>query len=77
MSVYMSGPASGTRKHVHWELIGWLWFAIGGSHVSDRRPRPLMPVNKRWDEQQERGDIILIKDYKAHTFKKRTMCADN
>jgi len=22
------------------ELIGWLWFAIGGSHVSDRLPRP-------------------------------------
>jgi len=21
-------------------LIEWLWFAIGGSHVSDRLPRP-------------------------------------
>jgi len=26
---------------IHVELlIGWLWFAIGGSHVSDRLPRP-------------------------------------
>jgi len=37
-------------------------------------PAPLMPVNalseKRRDEQQERGDVILIKDYKAHKFKK-------
>jgi len=24
----------------HKVLIGWLWFAIGGSHVSDRLPRP-------------------------------------
>jgi len=22
------------------ELIGWLWLAIGGSHVSDRLSRP-------------------------------------
>jgi len=21
---------------VHWELIGWLWFAIGQSYMSDR-----------------------------------------
>jgi len=20
---------------VHWKLIGWLWFSIGGSHMSD------------------------------------------
>jgi len=25
---------------VHGELIGWLWFAIGGSHVSNGLPRP-------------------------------------
>jgi len=25
---------------VHQELIGWLWFAVGGSHVSDRLSRP-------------------------------------
>jgi len=23
-----------------WGIIGWLWFAIGGSHVSDRLSHP-------------------------------------
>jgi len=39
---YLTETASGTRRKrrwqnfVHGELIGWLWFAIGRSHVSDR-----------------------------------------
>jgi len=39
------------------ELIGWLWFAIGGSHVSDRLPRP---HHQRRDA--EGGEVILIQD---------------
>jgi len=27
---------SNKKKNLHRELIGWLWFAIGRSHVSDR-----------------------------------------
>jgi len=27
-------------EFVQGELIGWLWIAIGGSHVSDRLPHP-------------------------------------
>jgi len=43
--VYTNETASRTGTNVGgaWfctELIGWLWFAIGGSDVSDRLPRP-------------------------------------
>jgi len=45
--MYLSETASQTRTNVGrdlllslWNLIGWLWFAIGGSHMSDRLPRP-------------------------------------
>jgi len=48
------------------ELIGWLWFAIGGSHVSDRLPRP--HYQRREEMLQEGGEDILIQDYKEHEF---------
>jgi len=37
---------------VHWELNRWLWFAIGGSLVSDRLPRP--HASKRIIREEER-----------------------
>jgi len=48
---------------VHWELIGWLWLAIGGSHVSDGL------------SLQEGGEDIYIKDYegKSKMYVKKTV----
>jgi len=43
------------------ELIGWLWFAIGWSHASDRLPRPRHQRSRKWE-----GKIFWFK-----------MCTDN
>jgi len=50
---------------VHGELIGW--FAIGGSVVSDRLPRPRASKHIIREEmtQQERLKATLIKDYEG------------
>ena len=37
------------------ELIGWLWFAIGGSHVSDRLPRPR---HHGREEMKSKGELF-------------------
>jgi len=49
------------------ELIVWLWSAIGGSHVSDRLPRPHASRRFIGDEMslQEGWEIIFIKDYEG------------
>jgi len=40
------------------QMIGWFWFAIGGSHVSDRLPRPLASEHIiREETLQEGGDF--------------------
>jgi len=46
---------------VYWELFGWLWFAIGRSHVSDRLPRPRGSKHVIRDVAA-RGEDILIKE---------------
>jgi len=40
----------------------WLWFAIGGSHVSDR-----LPVNVMTEEMSltEGEEVVLMKDYEG------------
>jgi len=55
------------------ELIGWLWFAIGRSHVSDRLPRPHTNKHIIREEMslQEGGEVFSIKYYKGHEFKKK------
>jgi len=45
-----------------------VWFAIGGSHVSDRLPRPRH--QRREEMLQEGGEDILIQDYEEHEFNK-------
>jgi len=44
------------------EWIGWLWFAIGESHVSDRLPRPRASKNVIREEMllQEGGDLFRL-----------------
>jgi len=62
---------------VHGELIGWLWFAIGWFHVSDRLPRP--PITKHIIREEKsckmEGRLFWIK-ITRHEFKKM-MCTDN
>jgi len=45
-------------------MAGWLWFVIGGSHVSDRLSRPHASKHIIREEMslQEGGEVILIKD---------------
>lgn len=43
---------------VHWELIGWLWIPIGGSHVIGISNSEL-----RKDTVEKGGEVILIKKY--------------
>jgi len=45
---------------VPWELIGSLWFAIGGFHVSDRLSHPCARKHIRKVVARE-GEVILIK----------------
>jgi len=40
-------------------MVGWLWFAIGRSHVSGRLSRPR--ASKRI-MREEGGEVILIKN---------------
>jgi len=49
-------------------LIGWLWFAIGGSHVSDRLPRP----HASNDVAREETSL-----QKEHELKTTMMCTDD
>lgn len=46
-------------------LIGWLWYVIGGSHLSDR-----LHHQRRYG-----GRGSYFEDYKAHEFKD-VMCMD-
>jgi len=41
-------------------LIGWLWFAIGGSPVSDRLPRPHIIREVKRCRCKREGEVILI-----------------
>ena len=50
---------------VRGEIIGWLWFAIGGSHVSDRLLRPhgikrIIREEMRWCCERE-GKLFWLK----------------
>jgi len=58
------------------ELIGWLCFAIGGSHVSDGLPRPHR--SKHIIREEMLLQVILINDYEAHELNKNInmMCRD-
>jgi len=49
---------------MHTLLIGWLWFAIGGSYVSDWLPSSRL---QRREEVLEE-ELILIQDYQEHEF---------
>jgi len=40
---------------VYVELIGWLWFAIGGSHVSDRLLGPQVSTHHLRRDVTARG----------------------
>lgn len=56
-----------TEDFVHRELTGWLWFAIGQSHVSDRLSRPCASKRVIGEEMllQEGKEVILIKDHEC------------
>jgi len=44
-------------------MVGWLWFAIGGSHVSVRLPRP--HASKHIIREEKRSCCMMFKDYEG------------
>jgi len=69
----LNSPLNIGLGFVHGELIGWLWFAIGRSHVTDRLSRPhsskhIIRKEKRY-RCKEKGKIIVLKIMRAHEFK--------
>jgi len=52
------------------DLIGWWWFAIGWSHVSDSWPRP----HHERREEILREELILIQHYQEHEFNTIMTC---
>jgi len=55
-------PSRAGLDFIHGEFNGWLWFAIGGSPVSDRLPRPHAGKHIIREEMslQEGGEVIWI-----------------